>query len=269
MRLGWKLGGTLVVTAVVAGMLPGTPAGATEPSGAPAVRAPQAAARTVTLITGDRVTLVGSGTDKVAVRRGAGRTGITFLTQRSAGHLLVIPSDAAPLLRTGQLDRRLFEVDTLTKFRYDDRRKDLPLIITTSDGAKAKAGDTWTGGRVTRALPSARGQAVRVNKKDTATFWRGLTGGGAAPKTLAAGAAKVWLDGLRQPSLDESVPQIGAPDAWQAGFTGTGVKVAVLDTGIDASGSGRPGRCPEELHRRPEQPRRRRAWHARGLDRGR
>jgi hypothetical protein len=29
------------------------------------------------------------------------------------------------------------------------------------------------------------------------------------------------------------MPQIGAPTAWTAGYTGTGVKVAVLDTGVD------------------------------------
>ena len=28
---------------------------------------------------------------------------------------------------------------------------------------------------------------------------------------------KVWLDGKRRVSLDHSVPQIGAPAAWQAG----------------------------------------------------
>ena len=32
-------------------------------------------------------------------------------------------------------------------------------------------------------------------------------------------------------TLDRSVPQIGAPTAWQAGYDGKGVKVAVLDTG--------------------------------------
>ncbi|MFE2094582.1 S8 family serine peptidase [Streptomyces sp. NPDC059460] len=34
-------------------------------------------------------------------------------------------------------------------------------------------------------------------------------------------------------TLDQSVPQIGAPEAWAAGYDGTGTKVAVLDTGID------------------------------------
>ncbi|WP_197322314.1 S8 family serine peptidase, partial [Saccharomonospora sp. NB11] len=35
-------------------------------------------------------------------------------------------------------------------------------------------------------------------------------------------------------TLAESVPQIGAPEAWDSGLTGEGVRVAVLDTGIDA-----------------------------------
>jgi len=234
MRSSWKLGGALLAAAVVAGMLPGVSAGAA-PAPVAAGAPSKAAARSVTLITGDRVTVFGSDTAKASIQRGAGRTGVTFVTQRLNGSLLVIPSDAVPLLRAGKLDRRLFDVTTLLKFGYDDRRKDVPLIVTYPDGAQTKAGDTWTKARVTRALPSARGQAMKVNKKDASTFWRGLTAGGAAPKTLTAGASKLWLDGVRQPSLDESVPQIGAPDAWQAGFTGTGVKVAVLDTGIDAT----------------------------------
>ncbi len=49
------------------------------------------------------------------------------------------------------------------------------------------------------------------------------------------GIDRVWLDGVRRASLDKSVAQIGAPAAWKAGFTGKGVKIAVLDTGTDTT----------------------------------
>lgn len=45
--------------------------------------------------------------------------------------------------------------------------------------------------------------------------------------------ASVEEDVLHVPLLLESVPLIGAPAAWAAGFDGTGQTVAVLDTGVD------------------------------------
>ncbi|MGQ4490265.1 hypothetical protein ACN6LM_000799 [Streptomyces sp. SAS_281] len=41
-------------------------------------------------------------------------------------------------------------------------------------------------------------------------------------------------------SLDRNVPRIGAPVAWQAGYDGCGVKVAVPDSGIGATPLQRP-----------------------------
>ncbi len=43
----------------------------------------------------------------------------------------------------------------------------------------------------------------------------------------------IWFDEPVHTMLDASVPLIGAPQVWQAGFTGKGVKVAIVDTGID------------------------------------
>ena len=71
------------------------------------------------------------------------------------------------------------------------------------------------------------------------TFWTSIapTAGPDATRrpTLGDGIAKLWLDGQVQANLHESVPQIGAPEAWAAGYDGTGVTVAVLDTGVDAN----------------------------------
>ncbi len=44
---------------------------------------------------------------------------------------------------------------------------------------------------------------------------------------------RIWLDLPVQAWLDTSVPLIRAPQVWDAGFTGRGVKVAIVDTGID------------------------------------
>ncbi|MEU7900626.1 S8 family serine peptidase [Nonomuraea sp. NPDC049152] len=188
---------------------------------------------TVTLITGDRVTLTGS--NGVLVERGEGRTGISFVTDERDGRLRVLPSDAATLLRQGRLDPRLFDVTTLVEFGYDDRRDSLPLIVTRSGPAVAgglRSTMTAGGARVARELTAVDGLAVRTAKKDRVRFWNGVTGGGRA---LSGGATKIWLDGLRKPTLDVSVKQIGAPAAWESGHTGAGVKVAVLDTGVDAT----------------------------------
>lgn len=43
----------------------------------------------------------------------------------------------------------------------------------------------------------------------------------------------IWLDKPVYALLDVSVPLIRAPQVWEKGFTGRGVKVAVMDTGID------------------------------------
>jgi subtilisin family serine protease len=180
-----------------------------------------AKAEAITLVTGDRVELAG-GTARITP--GTGRQGIGFAeTQTRDGHYRVVPSDAMPLVASGKLDPRLFDVTALLKSGYGDaKRKDLPLIVTAPKAAK-----TIPGARNVRELPSLGSRAIRATKATAATtFWAQVKSGT---------VGKVWLDGRVRASLDQSVPQVGAPAAWQAGFTGKGVKVAVLDTGIDTT----------------------------------
>lgn len=54
----------------------------------------------------------------------------------------------------------------------------------------------------------------------------------------------IWPDRVFHTNLDSSVPQIHAQDMWTAGYTGAGVKVAVLDTGIDSTHPMLQGRVP-------------------------
>ncbi|MEN1891376.1 S8 family serine peptidase [Streptomyces mirabilis] len=51
-----------------------------------------------------------------------------------------------------------------------------------------------------------------------------------------AGIQHVWLDGkVKAAGLDWNLQKINAPAAWSTGATGKGVKVAVIDTGIDTT----------------------------------
>ncbi|MEU8075699.1 S8 family serine peptidase [Catellatospora citrea] len=190
--------------------------------------------RAFTLITGDRVSVDASG--HLDIQRGPGRSAMRFVSTREDGHQYVVPADAMPLLRDGRLDRRLFDLTALGGFGYDDRA-DLPLLVAYPADSSTQARSAVTGGdaRVRADLPAADALAVRAGLNDRAGLWSSLTHGTASQRTLTAGVSRIWLDGKRRVSLDHSVPQIGAPAAWQAGFDGTGVTVGVLDTGIDAT----------------------------------
>ncbi|MFC3897192.1 S8 family serine peptidase [Lentzea rhizosphaerae] len=162
---------------------------------APPPTTPQKAVDEVTLVTGDKV-LLGRGQQVVAIQPGEGRRGMTFKTHRGAdGHTTVVPKDAFGPLAAGRLDRRLFDVTTLLEFGYRDR---MPLIVDGQARLGARSANDW-----------------------------------AALKAETDSGDKVWLDGIRQPSLDRSVAQIGAPASHQKGITGKGIKVAIVDTGVD------------------------------------
>ncbi|MGK3940706.1 S8 family serine peptidase [Streptomyces caeruleatus] len=239
LRVRHRPAATAAGVAAAALVLAGLPAGAGAAGGTVSARSAHTASavRTVTLVTGDRVVTDGTG-QVSAVERAQGRQNVPFSIRIVAGHTRVVPGDAELLLAQGKLDPRLFDVTQLVQDGYDDAvRSDLPLIVTFR-GRKAPSTSPFTeaGARMGRELPVVNGRAMRSAKKRGAGFWRAVThnsAAGTAQFAAAAGVEKLWLDGRRRASLDRSVPQIGAPAAWAAGFDGTGTKVAVLDTGID------------------------------------
>ncbi|WP_433076916.1 S8 family serine peptidase [Dactylosporangium sp. CA-052675] len=196
--------------------------------------------RTITLVTGDRVTLSPNG-DDVSVEPGPGRKGMTFEKVTASGHIRVVPADAGALLAANAVDSRLFDITQLMHDGYD-RRDSLPLIVTgTATAMRATPGLTGL-----RDLPAVKATAVKQTRGKAADSWRTLTTSDG--KHLRSGLGKIWLDGVLKPTLDVSVPQIGAPEAWAAGYTGTGTTVAVLDTGIDDTHPDLAGQVTEHVN---------------------
>ncbi|MFD8493693.1 S8 family serine peptidase [Amycolatopsis sp. NPDC059657] len=195
-----------VILTLAAGFLTGGTAAAAPPPPA----GPDGQRHAVTLLTGDKVIVTDApgGRHSVRIEPGPGRKNQVFFKQAKGDSLVVLPGDVAKRVKSGVLDRALFDVTGLIKQGYDDaKRNDLPVIIDRAP----------LGASIARSLPSIGAVAANLPKGGVWT----------------TAGQRIRLDRKVKVSLDQSVPQIGAPQAWQAGYTGKGVKVAVIDTGYD------------------------------------
>ncbi|NEE02732.1 S8 family serine peptidase [Phytoactinopolyspora halotolerans] len=212
----------------------------------------------ITLITGDAVLYRdgGGAVPSITVERDPdSHTGNVDVFTGPDG-LYVIPDQAQPLVDADVLDRELFNVEYLAENGYSDADADeLPVIVTYEeppttrrDGANgAKHPDPETLVRRTSELPatdseprglsSINAAAVDVDKESAEDFWNEVRGesptGRERATTLSAGIGKVWLDRKVTTFLDDSRAQLGVPQAWEAGYDGSGATVAVLDSGYD------------------------------------
>ncbi|MHA6765522.1 S8 family serine peptidase [Streptacidiphilus sp. PAMC 29251] len=236
------------------------PAAASATAGAAGASA-AAKPRTVTLITGDRVTVtaLADGKSAATVVRPKNLTG-GVQTQTVGKDLYVYPTEALPYVAAGVLDQRLFDVTGLIADGYDDAGStSLPLIVQYgAPGAAAKAAPALPGLTVRGTLPSIGGAAESAALAQTSRLWQQLAPTAALTRAKAlsakvaplspqarqqavaanpvfgSGISRIWLDGKVKATLADSTAQIGAPDAWNAGVDGKGVDVAILDTGVDA-----------------------------------
>ena len=204
--------------------------------GSSAAQAATGSPKTVTLITGDKVLVSGAGTSAPVVTVLPREDGSvpTVETRRVGKDVYVYPADAADALSSGTVDEELFNVTGLVAMGYDDASTDTVPVIAryTTDLSRARSAPTTPKGAAKgQTLHSIDGIAMKADKDQASDFFADVTD----PST-AAGAKieKIWLDGKAHALLDQSTKQVNADKAWAAGLTGTGTKVAVLDTGADA-----------------------------------
>lgn len=215
------------------------PAGAGGRASAAPKPGPPGEAVRVSLITGDSFVFDKS---RGSVLLEKGRKGIRYRLTQNGDDWYAVPSDAQPLIGAKAVDRELFNLTRLVRDGLADERKPLPVIVGYGEKKSRLSASTLKsraqvlpGSGSKRVLDPIDAVALKVDRKKKGALWAALAPGKSTAKPrLKSDARRLMLDVRVRATLDKSVPQIGAPQAWQAGYTGTGVKVAVLDTGINS-----------------------------------
>ena len=134
--------------------------------------------------------------------------------------------------------RVIVELDTSGPVRPEAALDGAQVAVQRSDIAATQAALrsdlAGTGTRVVHTYKSLPYEAVEASPQALARLRR-------SPHVKA-----VHPDRRFQPALAESVPLVQAPDAWAAGYDGSGQTVAILDTGVEKNHPMLTGKVVEE-----------------------
>jgi len=187
-----------------------------EPLRLPGLRAPS---YTVTLITGDQVTLrsLDGGRYSATSIPVPGPDSAIDLTARGSASgpasVQAVPEGARPLISSGQVNPGLFDVLYLAAHGDTGPAARIPVIIEYRAGSSASVLARLPG--VAAAARPADGEVkLSVVADRAAAFWAALTrqpSGPARPGGLADGATRIWLAGHDLPAAAAPRPQTGQP----------------------------------------------------------
>ena len=166
------------VAGVGAAALPATAdptgGGTPPPAASPAAPASAGGSHTVTLITGDRVTVTDLADGTHTVEVDPVDPGEGFQSREVAGELHVLPRGAMPYLAAGVVDRDLFNVSRLIEYGYDDASVDAtPVILEREGDAAARRSAPVPGVALGTPLASLGGAAASADHASAASTWAG------------------------------------------------------------------------------------------------
>ena len=181
----------------------------------------------ITLITGDTVFVVNKSGELrvVGVRpRDSTYKNYGYAIIKAQDDLYVIPKD----VNLSVFDKSLFNIAYLIREGYY-KETEVPLIARTRDGELNRVINELKEDKVTlhgRVISkNLKLLSLKVRKEHVKEAFKALKG------TLSR-IKKVWLDKKFHVRLEDSVPLINAPEVWDLGVNGSGIKIAILDTGI-------------------------------------
>ena len=185
----------------------------------------------ITLVTGDIVAAQNVSGKIVTYSILPAKNGIkrSYQIIESPDATYFIPND----VDLKKVDIELFNVKYLLKEGYENLSF-IPVMVTLDPVSNKKNGISAQGiSGLDKSIKISKdykkiGVAVaRLDKKEANKGFSSIM----ANKEIR----KVWLDKKRHMSLSDSAPLIGSPDLWEQGYNGSGIKIAILDTGIDAT----------------------------------